>query len=266
MRLPNSLAACLHVAIASLVLVPCAAAQTVWSDLTFTFNHPANSSNQDDITPNASLTRAGTRGLFNAAVEPSYLTGVSPEFTLWATSINNPGANVKATNWSNLIFDDWQTAYGGPGSLAINIVGASTVLYLTLDDVYLDLKFTSWAVGTPGGGAFSYQRAQPPLALPTGDYNGNLVVDAADYTKWRDTLGQMVENPGDGADGNRSGEIDAADYDYWKERFGDNVPAGSAAANVVPEPTTIAPLIGGLLLLAARFRTRFTPRGPGQLF
>jgi hypothetical protein len=53
-----------------------------------------------------------------------------------------------------------------------------------------------------------------------GDYNNNGIVDAADYTLWRDTLGQAVLNDGDGADGNMDGQIDQGDYDYWKGQFG----------------------------------------------
>ena len=42
-----------------------------------------------------------------------------------------------------------------------------------------------------------------------GDYNHDGVVDAADYTVWRDTYGQSVtENSG--ADGNGDGMIDRA--------------------------------------------------------
>lgn len=256
----RSLLACTAVA----TIIDVASAQAVWSDLTLNFSHPANSTSQDDLTPNVSLTRAGTRGLFNIAYEPDFISGTSPEYTLWATEINNPDVTIEATNWSNLVFEDWQTAYGGPGSLSGNIVGAKTVVYLTLDEVYLDLAFTSWGVGTPGGGAFSYQRAQPPVLEPSGDYNGNLFVDAADYTNWRDTLAQMVATPGDGADGDRSGEIDSPDYDYWKLRFGNAVPAGSASASVVPEPFSITSLFGWLLLLAACARSRTNPCGPGK--
>ena len=48
---------------------------------------------------------------------------------------------------------------------------------------------------------------------PTGDYNGNHVVDAADYVLWRNTLNQTV-TAGSGADGNADGTINAADYDF----------------------------------------------------
>ena len=64
---------------------------------------------------------------------------------------------------------------------------------------------------------------------PTGDYNVNGVVDAADYTVWRNTLGQDVA-AGTGADGDQSGKIDAGDYTFWKTNFGNNVPGSGAGS------------------------------------
>ena len=58
-------------------------------------------------------------------------------------------------------------------------------------------------------------------AEPTGDYNGDGVVDAADYTVWRNTLGEDVANRGDGADGDADGIVDEDDYGYWRARYGD---------------------------------------------
>ena len=57
-----------------------------------------------------------------------------------------------------------------------------------------------------------------PLAN-SGDYNGDGIIDAGDYTAWRDTLGQAVA-PGNGADGNGNGTIDRPDYAFWQSRFG----------------------------------------------
>ncbi|QDU89862.1 Arylsulfatase precursor [Pirellulimonas nuda] len=52
--------------------------------------------------------------------------------------------------------------------------------------------------------------------LTPGDYNLDGAVDAADYTVWRDTLGQKVP-PYTGADGNGDGVVDQADSEVWKQ-------------------------------------------------
>ena len=93
----------------------------------------------------------------------------------------------------------------------------------------------------------------PIDAIPTlfGDYNRNGVVDAADYTVWRNALGQTGLTPYSGADGNGDGKIDAVDYDVWRSHFGQTVapPAAGAGASLfaiaasnldVSEPVTSA--------------------------
>lgn len=61
-----------------------------------------------------------------------------------------------------------------------------------------------------------------PPAL-AGDYNQNGVVDAADYTVWRDQLGSDVP-AFQGADGNGDTLIDLEDYMVWKANFGRTAP------------------------------------------
>jgi hypothetical protein len=76
-----------------------------------------------------------------------------------------------------------------------------------------------------------------PLA---GDFNRDGVVDAADYTTWRDTLGKFVTNY-NAADGNGDGVVDQADYDVWAANFGATPPgSGAAATGTVPEPSSLA--------------------------
>lgn len=66
---------------------------------------------------------------------------------------------------------------------------------------------------------------------PLGDYNLDTVVNAADYTIWRDTLGSTTDFRANGTnDGASLNLIDQADYDYWAARFGDTGrPAGVAS-------------------------------------
>lgn len=76
------------------------------------------------------------------------------------------------------------------------------------------------------------------VVTPLGDYNLDTVVNAADYTVWRNTLGIMddsVDPPEDmranGDNTNGLNVIDQADYAYWKERF------GNSGHGPIPSPT-----------------------------
>jgi hypothetical protein len=94
----------------------------------------------------------------------------------------------------------------------------------------------------------------PPLP---GDYNNNHVVDAADYTTWRNNLGAPDESPlhnnGDGMNG-----VDFGDFTFWKQRYGDsNIPAAGAALELhaVPEPSSTLLLLGVIsVCIAMRYR------------
>jgi hypothetical protein len=72
-----------------------------------------------------------------------------------------------------------------------------------------------------------------------GDFNLDGVVDAADYTVWRDALGSASNAI---VDANYDGLVDAADYAIWRSAFGfARQPIGSLASSstVVPEPTPL---------------------------
>ena len=98
----------------------------------------------------------------------------------------------------------------------------------------LQLQFTL-ANGTLINGAVSYV---PGVAVD-GDYNGNGVVDAADYVVWRKLLNQS--GAGLPADGDGNNVVDGDDYTYWRERFGNTAPGGGsvASAAAVPEPASL---------------------------
>lgn len=80
-------------------------------------------------------------------------------------------------------------------------------------------------------GAFE---AQPAGLL--GDYNHNQVVDAADYTIWRNTLGGSTALYA-GADGDGNGVVGQGDYGVWKDHFGLSANGqGSASQSTLSEP------------------------------
>jgi hypothetical protein len=69
------------------------------------------------------------------------------------------------------------------------------------------------------------------LLLP-GDYNQNGVVDAADYTVWRDTLASTKDLRADGSgesEGVPDGVVDEFDYAFWKASFGNVYEQGTAS-------------------------------------
>jgi hypothetical protein len=94
-----------------------------------------------------------------------------------------------------------------------------------------------------------------PPVFPTGDYNNNGRVDAADYVVWRNQNGQNVP-AGTGADGSGNGAVGPEDYTFWRTRFGQTVGSASGlTTNAVPEPTTAAMVfITALALTTSRRR------------
>lgn len=104
----------------------------------------------------------------------------------------------------------------------------------------------------PGRGwRLNYQPTAVSLSVVlAGDYNNDGRVDAADYTRWRDTLGQT--GAALAADGNGNGQIDNADYNIWKANFGQT--AGAASLAPVPEPQSLVLLALALLTSIAHPR------------
>ena len=80
------------------------------------------------------------------------------------------------------------------------------------------------------------------MALP-GDFNNDNVVDAADYTLWRDNVGDTAGTLPNDVDG---GTIRQVQYDTWKAGYGSSIGGGSLSTIAVPEPSS-----GTLCMLAA---------------
>jgi hypothetical protein len=86
-----------------------------------------------------------------------------------------------------------------------------------------------------------------------GDYNDDGMVNAADYTTWRNHLGETFPLDNEVA-GTTPGQVTPEDYDAWKSRFG-NGTLGVGGGSAVPEPGTVVLAMFGMGLLAVFRRT-----------
>ncbi len=96
----------------------------------------------------------------------------------------------------------------------------------------------------------------PYVTLPKllGDYNLDGIVNASDYTMWRNTLGMTVD-PYVGADGDGNGMVTRDDYLVWRRSYGEHAAAALEAAPLaVPEPTATGVLAFAALVGLGRCR------------
>ena len=138
--------------VASVLLPLSLNAATIWNGPTIS---ASNATQPDQLTTNVWLARGGAQGMYNAATEGGFLHSYSPEGTEWADG-TTANTNLAYTDWNT-----WaKTIHPGPPST----VGVAAVLHLKTNDIYLNIMFTSWAVGS---GGYSYQRSTPtPANVP----------------------------------------------------------------------------------------------------
>jgi len=141
------------------VITPLIHAATVWNGPLTTYNQPSSdptqATNQDRISPDVWLTRAASKGLFNAFFETN-ATALSPTNTEWAFGAITNYASLHYTNWLG-----WLN-----GASPTTLVGQQAVVHLITDDIYISIKMTLWNSG--GGGGFAYQRSTPTPASLSG--------------------------------------------------------------------------------------------------
>jgi trimeric autotransporter adhesin len=115
-----------------------------------------------------------------------------------------------------------------------------------------DLGFSYRRAGQSGiiDGLIEYDSTAPTGI--DGDFNGNNIVDAADYTVWRNNLGStetLLNDP-------TPGTVTLADYLVWKANFGKTFNSGAAAQSFgspVPEPASTLLLAIALGVILWRF-------------
>jgi hypothetical protein len=179
---------------------------------------------------------------------------------------------------SNLKVHAVRQADGSVAVMMINLLDGSSndaEVTLDIDGVSLEDEGTRWLWGSGEQGAPAESmisglgnnftitvpdRTVMVLLIPAfvglaGDFNDDGVVDAADYTTWRDNLGAgdeaVLNGNGDGLNG-----VDAGDYALWVDHFGSVSGSGSLSPSGVPEPAA------GLLASLAALALLGTRRGP----
>jgi hypothetical protein len=191
------------------------------------------------------------------------LKNLSPNPIAWNLfDVKSAGGSLNPTGWSSL---DDQNADGagtwveGGGSSATEIAEASLLGSHTLNagatlslgalynpSVHVDdLNFTIRRASGPLNRTYDQIVAYigtPPAGV-NGDYNGNGVVDAADYVLWRKG-GPLQNDPTPG--------VQAADYTFWRSRFGATTGSGSGltGTTAVPEPTAVVLALVGLAAIS----------------
>ena len=161
-----------------------------------------------------------------------------------------PGANSLV--WRNSLFMDGTYPVSnfdiGTDSLQLGTGGDFT------DDLLAKITINgiAYSATDPGNGNPYWNRDLDLFVqffnLPNlpGDYNDSGIVDAADYTIWRNKLGTATTLPNDLTPGN----VGQDDYGVWKSNFGSSSNPGSGAA--VPEPCSLVLcLMAGVAAIAA---------------
>jgi autotransporter-associated beta strand protein len=153
---------------------------------------------------------------------------------------------------TNAFFADTSDLFvGSTGVLDLDYIGSDSI-----DSLYFgNVPQAPGVYGGIGSGAqfqVSYITGSGTLSVTTlgglpGDYNDDGVVDAADYTVWRDGGPLLNETA-------TKGVVDAADYTAWAGNYGATFAPGSALA--IPEPAAVASLLVGLTLTLTGRRAR----------
>jgi hypothetical protein len=165
--------------------------------------------------------------------------------SLWATDLDgNP----------MLIARQGQTVEVAPGQT--RIFSSLSMLTNHGDDdgrprAINDLGQVAFAATFTGGGSGIF--LSNAVAHLPGDYNGDGIVGAADYSVWRNGLSSQNL----AADGTRDGVVDRDDYDLWKEFYGISLdgPLGTSVA-IVPEPRTASLILLSIIATTTMWNGR----------
>src|SRR5688572_27391250 len=146
------------------------------------------------------------------------------------TNLDLVTGTIFAANHTDVFTDPAPLIWGATTTTTTGTVAANGILAtLTIDTTGITTGQFDLLLNPPATGPTAFADAGVVTNLTngllqigvapalTGDYNGNNVVDAADYVLWRETLNQM--GAGLAADGNGDNQVDPGDYEVWRTNF-----------------------------------------------
>jgi hypothetical protein len=171
-------------------------------------------------------------------------------YTVNTSDFNNWTITEAGKHWQDMLgIADWDGDPTDGWTTQLNdlIVGADGTI--NFDGYWGDYELT--VDGATYQLALSKDVATYSLAIAPGDFNGDQIVDTADYAMWRSTHGSTTDVR---ADGNGDGRIDEEDYEVWRALFGTTYGDGTGIVSTVPEPTTRTLLIAVAAALCLSMR------------
>jgi hypothetical protein len=137
-------------------------------------------------------------------------------------NVGGPDAWLVAEQTANALSELNSLVAGTPGSAIAVDAGQTAAVMTGLYDFQNDSEESRDLV-------FQFRAASAISGSPIGDYNDNGIVDAADFTAWRDLLGQSIALPNEDPD-TTPGEVTSDDYMIWKTNFGNTGGGGGLGA------------------------------------
>lgn len=189
-----------------------------------------------------STTNPGVANVGNATlVNPTVSTLTGPK-TRWLSTSTGPGIAFAGaggpattglsgglTNFDPTFDAATNTYFVGTYPLTVNNVSSGEVKPIFLNssmngtDDGGALQLVGLGAGDPFVSAQGGVSTTPDASIVVtnglaGDYNNDGVVDAADYTVWRDNLGSNNDLPN--RDASATGPVSTGDYNFWRNNFG----------------------------------------------